>query len=111
LKGETVRVTGGRRGPEPEAVATAWDGDRETLVAAGCDIAVLRERPAYVEARIARGRENVLVGWAQDGAYRFLPLVEHPDFGLTLRPFDLCTNKILALVGRLEIRVPRPLST
>ena len=29
-------------------------------------------------------------------------LVEHPDFGLALHPFDLATNKVLALVGRLE---------
>ncbi len=35
---------------------------------------------------------------------RFFPLVEHPDFGLTMHPFDLATNKVLALVGRLEVR-------
>ncbi len=34
----------------------------------------------------------------------FFPLVEHPDFGLVLHPFDLATNKVLALVGRLEVR-------
>jgi len=31
-------------------------------------------------------------------------LVEHPDFGLTLHPLDLATNKLLAAVGRLEVR-------
>jgi hypothetical protein len=30
--------------------------------------------------------------------------VRHPDFGLTLHPFDLATNKVLALVGRTEVR-------
>jgi hypothetical protein len=30
--------------------------------------------------------------------------VEHADLGLTLHPFDLATNKVLALVGRLEVR-------
>jgi hypothetical protein len=38
------------------------------------------------------------------GAFRFFPLVQHEDFGLTLHPFDLATNKVLALVGRLEAR-------
>lgn len=39
-----------------------------------------------------------------DSAYRFFPLQTHPDFGLTLHPFDLATNKVLALVGRLAVR-------
>jgi hypothetical protein len=64
----------------------------------------VRERPAYVEARVVRAGDSVLVEWARDSAYRFFPLVEHPDFGLTLHPFDLATNKVLALVGRLEAR-------
>jgi hypothetical protein len=36
--------------------------------------------------------------------FRFFPLVEHDDLGLTLHPFDLATNKVLALVGRPEAR-------
>ena len=27
------------------------------------------------------------------------PLLEHEQLGLTLHPFDLATNKVLALVG------------
>lgn len=46
----------------------------------------------------------MIVQWICDSAYRFFPLVEHPDFGLTLHPFDLVTNKVLALVGRVEVR-------
>src|SRR5689334_3540645 len=41
---------------------------------------------------------------ARDSAYRFFPLQRHEEFGLTLHPFDLATNKVLALVGRLEVR-------
>src|SRR6266545_2834151 len=55
----------------------------------------------------AEGRlkdQSVVVQWVCDSAYRFFPLVEHPDFGLTLHPFDLVTNKVLALVGRIEVR-------
>lgn len=51
-----------------------------------------------------KGGESVLLQWAADSAFRFFPLIEHEDFGLTLHPFDLATNKVLALVGRLEAR-------
>ena len=30
--------------------------------------------------------------------------MEHEQLGLTLHPFDLATNKVLAMVGRLEVR-------
>ena len=45
-----------------------------------------------------------MMQWTADSAFRFFPLVQHEDFGLTLHPFDLATNKVLALVGRLEAR-------
>lgn len=38
-----------------------------------------------------------------DSALRFFPLQEHAELGLTLHAFDLATNKVLALVGRLEV--------
>ena len=56
----------------------------------------------------SRDRESVLLQWVKDSAFRFFPLVEHADFGLTLHPFDLATNKVLALVGRLEVRDSQP---
>ncbi|MCK6459532.1 MAG: hypothetical protein L6Q95_06515 [Planctomycetes bacterium] len=42
--------------------------------------------------------------WARDSAFRFFPLLRHDELGLVLHPFDLATNKVLALVGRLEVR-------
>jgi hypothetical protein len=42
--------------------------------------------------------------WARDSAYRFFPLITDETMGLTLHPFDLATNKVLALAGRLEVR-------
>ena len=50
------------------------------------------------------GSDRARLEWARDSAFRFFPLVEHEEFGLTLHPFDLATNKVLALVGRLEVR-------
>jgi hypothetical protein len=87
-----------------EAVARAWDLDRARLEEAGCRVEVLRERPGFVAARVTRAADSLVIEWARDSAFRFFPLVEHDALGLTLHPFDLATNKVLALVGRLEVR-------
>jgi hypothetical protein len=87
-----------------QAVAASWDADRRLLNAAGYDVAPIRERPGFVQATIARDADSLLVEWVRDSAFRFFPLVEHPDLGLTLHPFDLATNKVLALIGRAEVR-------
>ena len=57
-----------------------------------------------MEAEVDDGEEQALLEWARDSAFRFFPLQEHAELGLTLHPFDLATNKVLALVGRLEVR-------
>lgn len=87
-----------------EALAAAWQADRSLLTGADYDVHVFRERPGFVEAEVRRGDNEVLLEWARDSAFRFFPLVEHDDLGLTLHPFDLATSKVLALVGRLEPR-------
>ena len=87
-----------------EAVARSWEADRALLKADGFQVRPQRERAGFVEAVVSRGAESVAMQWASDSAYRFFPLIEHADFGLTLHPFDLATNKVLALVGRLEAR-------
>jgi hypothetical protein len=87
-----------------EAVAESFAADRKLLTAGGYDLRIQRERAGFVEAVAARGGDSVVLQWAADSAFRFFPLVEHPDFGLMLHPFDLATNKVLALVGRVEVR-------
>ena len=87
-----------------EAVARTWDRDRARLEGVGYAVRTLRERPGYVEAVVSRHGHDLVVEWARDSAFRFFPLVEHADLGLVLHPFDLATNKVLALVGRLEAR-------
>jgi hypothetical protein len=86
------------------ALATTWNADRAALLDAGYRIDVIRERPTFVEAIVRRAMESVILQWTHDSAFRFFPLVEHPELGLTLHPFDLATNKMLALVGRVEAR-------
>ena len=89
-----------------EAVVAAFEKDTECLRAAGYDLVVKRETSFFREATISRADESTDMQWAHDSAFRFFPLVEDPLLGLTLHPFDLATNKMLALVGR---HVPRDL--
>lgn len=87
-----------------EAVARTWDADRELLLASGYAVVVVRERPGFVQAVASLHGDQLLIEWTRDSAFRFFPLLEHPDLGLTLHPFDLATNKVLALIGRAEVR-------
>jgi hypothetical protein len=59
---------------------------------------------SFVDARVSKGGESTSMQWTRDSAYRFFPLMEDPLMGLTLHPFDLATNKALAMVGRVEVR-------
>jgi hypothetical protein len=87
-----------------EAVAVASKADRELFTAAGLSVEVLRERPGFVEVLVGDASASTRVEWVRDSAYRFFPLVAHDELGLALHPFDLATNKLLALIGRREPR-------
>jgi hypothetical protein len=87
-----------------EALEMTWDADRKLLTSSGFEVVPIRERPAYVEAIVRKGAESTTLQWTCDSAFRFFPLITHDDLGLTLHPFDLATNKVLALAGRLEAR-------
>ena len=87
-----------------EALAATWAGDRALLTANGYAVQVLRESPSFVEARVTHYGAHTLMQWARDSAYRFYPLIADDVMGLTLHPFDLATNKVLAMAGRLEPR-------
>lgn len=87
-----------------EALQVSWEQDRILLEKQGFQVQVVREAQAYIEAVVRVKDDQVLLQWVRDSAYRFFPLVEDERLGLTLHPFDLATNKVLALVGRLEIR-------
>ena len=86
------------------ALEVSWRADRALLQQSGLVVRTIRERPSFVEAEVIGKAETLLLQWVRDSAYRFFPLVEHAEFGLVLHPFDLATNKMLALVGRLEVR-------
>lgn len=86
------------------ALRESWRLDRQSLIAAGYRLDVLRETPSFVEARVASGGGQTELQWVRDSAFRFFPLVEDELMGLALHPFDLATNKVLAMAGRLEVR-------
>ena len=86
------------------ALEATWQADRQLLERHGFGVRVLRARRGLVEAEVHLDDESVLMEWARDSSFRFFPLVTHEDFGLTLHPVDLATNKVLALTGRLEAR-------
>lgn len=87
-----------------EALQVSWEQDRALLEGEDYLVEVVRDAPAYVEAVVRSEENQVLLQWVRDSAFRFFPLVEDECLGLILHPFDLATNKVLALVGRLEIR-------
>ena len=105
-------LTGGRRISRDidlfhdtlEALDATWQADRQLLQTHGYEMRSIHERPGYVEAVVSKGQDAVLMQWTRDSAFRFFPLVQHEELGLVLHAFDLATNKVLALVGRLEIR-------
>lgn len=87
-----------------DAVRGAVDQDCALLREAGYALRFVRQAPTFAEVIVERDGEISLVQWGQDSAYRFFPLIEHEDLGLSLHPFDLATNKVLAMAGRLEAR-------
>lgn len=87
-----------------EALLSTWEDDRRIITAGGYDIEVRRQYPTFVEAFVRKSGSVVIVQWAVDSAFRFFPLVRDASALPSLHPFDLATNKTLALIGRLEPR-------
>lgn len=87
-----------------EALQTSWQNDRMLLEKHGYVFQVLRDAATHKEAIVRKDGDSILLQWVRESAFRFFPLIEDDLFGLVLHPFDLATNKVLALAGRLEPR-------
>jgi hypothetical protein len=87
-----------------EAVLSGWLSDKTVLEENGHRVELLRDVSGFKEALVSKGDAKTLVQWARESAFRFFPLIQHEELGLALHPFDLATNKVLALAGRLEPR-------
>jgi hypothetical protein len=64
----------------------------------------ITEETSHAEASISKGDDFTRIDWSCDSIYRFFPACRDEQFGWQLHPFDLATNKILALAGRREPR-------
>lgn len=87
-----------------EALEKSFSNDQKILERAGYIVEIERALPSFFEAVIIKKTDQVIIQWVRDSAFRFFPLIEDKTFGLVLHPFDLATNKILAMAGRLEPR-------
>lgn len=87
-----------------EALQTSWQNDRMLLEKHGYAFQVLRDAATHKEAIVRKDGNAILLQWVRESAFRFFPLIDDDLFGLVLHPFDLATNKVLALAGRLEPR-------
>ena len=61
-------------------------------------------RRGCLEQVVRRNDESLRLDWSADSAFRFFPVQQDEDFGYCLHPADIATNKLLALVGRSEMR-------
>jgi hypothetical protein len=89
---------------DQRAVARSATTDERALQQAGFSVEWREQFPAFFRAVVRRGTEVVEIDWAADSAYRFFPLEPDPLFGFRLHPLDVATNKVLAFVGRCEVR-------
>lgn len=87
-----------------DAVAQTVQADVRLLRDAGYAVRFIREAPTFAEVIVEKEHDSTLVQWVRDSAYRFFPLIQNEELGLTLHEFDLATNKVLAMAGRLEPR-------
>ena len=67
-----------------EALFATWFADRALLLGRGYKVDAFREAPSFVEAWLSLGSERVIMQWARDSAFRFIPLVEDELMGLAL---------------------------
>jgi hypothetical protein len=85
-----------------EAVAATWAADRALLTADGYSVEALREASSFIEARVSRGGDRVIMQWAQDSAFRFFPLLEDDLMGLVVRSKYLVRIENTAAMGSLD---------
>lgn len=87
-----------------ERVATAAMQDTAALAAAGFNINWLRRLPLIHSAEVAKADDGTRLEWVVDSDYRFFPTMRDETFGYILHPVDLAMNKVMAAVGRHEVR-------
>ena len=85
-------------------VAAAAMADASTLKSNGYEVHWIIRESGYFRASVSNQQQSVKVEWVRNSAFRFFPTETDPEMGYRLNIWDVAINKILALVGRSEIR-------
>ena len=105
LKGPRVSEDIDRFHDTESEIQSAFVRDMKVFRAARFQIRILVQQPTFIRAMVSsKGGDQIRIEWARDSAFRFFPLTENLRLGRVLSPFDLATNKTLAMAGRLEVR-------
>lgn len=64
----------------------------------------MRQVPVLYTAEVTRHETATRLEWVADSDFRFFPALRDETFGYLLHPVDLATNKVMAAVGRREVR-------
>jgi hypothetical protein len=87
-----------------ESVTVCSQFDPETLRANGYQAEVALTLDTFVRALVRRADQTTKLEWSFDSAFRFFPVEPDPELGYRLSLHDAATNKMLAMVGRAELR-------
>jgi hypothetical protein len=87
-----------------ESVAQCAQLDGSVLKQHGFEVIWRMEEPLFYRADVTREGTTVKLEWVFDSAFRFFPVEADEQFGYRLSFWDVATNKVLALVGRVEPR-------
>lgn len=85
------------------AVSEAFEADRCALERAGFSLRIMLSQPGFIRAQLNKEDASVLIDWAHDSAWRFMPTVVVEGIGHVLHPVDLAVNKVLALAAREDL--------
>ncbi len=87
-----------------ESVAVCAELNAKVLQEAGYSVEWLIRQRGFYKAAVGRLEERGRLDWTNDSAFRFFPVQPDEEFGYCLHLPDLAVNKLLALVGRSEMR-------
>ncbi len=87
-----------------DGVLVSAETDVKALREAGFQVEWLSRQAALQRATLKSKTEELGLDWCHDSAFRFLPAQHDAEFGYSLHPADVATNKALALANRSEVR-------
>jgi hypothetical protein len=87
-----------------ESLAQCSDRDLTSLRASGFEVELEKTEDTFRRTFVKRGPQQTKIEWVFDSAFRFFPVEPDLELGWRLNFWDAATNKVLALVGRAEVR-------